>query len=57
MDVYKQPGRQMLLGLLFEERGDRVHAVAVDPYGRLIASFGQTLAHVPHSVQRSGSIE
>lgn len=28
------------------------------PYsGRLIASFGQTLAHVPHSVQRSGLIE
>lgn len=29
----------------------------VCPYGRLIASFGQTLAHVPHSVQRSGSME
>ena len=25
--------------------------------GRLIASFGQTEAHVPHSVQRSGLIE
>ena len=31
--------------------------VVACPYGRLIASFGQTLAHVPHSVQRSGSIE
>lgn len=29
MDEYKQPGRQMLLGLLFEERGDRVHAVVL----------------------------
>ena len=29
-----------------------------DPYsGRLIASWGHTLAHVPHSVQRSGLIE
>ena len=26
------------------------------PYGRLIASLGHTLAHVPHSVQASASI-
>ena len=26
------------------------------PYGKLIASLGHTLAHVPHSVQASASI-
>lgn len=33
------------------------YAVFLSPYsGRLIASLGQTSAHVPHSVQASGLI-
>ena len=36
----------------------RLDISVVNPYSpRLIASWGHTLAHVPHSVQRSGLIE
>jgi hypothetical protein len=35
-----------------------LYALFLSPYsGRLIASLGQTSAHVPHSVQASGLIE